>query len=559
MSSKLRYDLKEERLSYAGQADTTEFPNERIWEFNHAHRDVLKNYDLTLVAGSQTELHNQTNKNSNLGALRNRQLRQSIILSAALSSVAVALHGRAAIHNYSEDQITKELREKLKRANDRTSAQVMADVLQTTTDSLPDSETVLIESAITEGARMKPGKELGANPTIPVGAVFGKEDHRSHYGLSMPRNVTQLSMGSDVVEGTTKSVYGLHSSLTTLFVTESGIKRHLPDIYVQRWAGGAYFDEFNPREASLLEAAEIIAKAYGHESIDKLAAFFLDRPRHVPAMDALNKAGVATPFDKDGDMLPALILGMEGLNFPDGRQLNSMIGEIGGSAEWAIAALPLVWRGGQALGMLTSQSSLTRSDLSAEMRWKERFHYTEDEYMLIQDARFERKPWFTIDDIVEDPMAGGISAFGAITDNLYLPFLKGVQINEDSGRIVVNTLVINSLGEMQGWMLEFECKSSVSKTRELMASPKMTVKDFDGSELEKAIGGMLNNPRERERFRIFFNNEYYPALIPVRDKLVLLNRVLGALIERGAMRQIDREIVDATVRLAPEWFANSEG
>lgn len=558
MSSKLRYDLKDERLSYTGPMERTDFSSERIWEFNHSHRVIFNNYDITLVSGTELCLHEQTNENSNLGALRNRQLRHSIILSAALSSMAVALHGRGAINNYPEDQITKELREKLKRANDRTAAQIMGDVLQTTTDDLPFSETVLIESAITEGARIKPGKELGANPTIPVGAVFGKEEHRTNYGLTMPRSVTQLSMGSDVVEGTTKSVYGLHSSMTTLFVTESGVKRHLPDIYVQSWASGAYFDEFNPREASLLDAAEIIRKSYGYDSVDKLAAFFLDRPRHGPAMDTLNKAGVATPYDKDGDMLPALVLGMDGLTFPNGRQLNSMIGEIGGSAEWAISALPLTWRGGQALGMLTSQSSLTRSDLSAEGRWRERFHYTEDEYMLIQDARFERKPWFTIYDIVDDPMAGGIAAFGAITDNFYLPFLKGVQIDEDSKRIKVNTLVINSLGEIQGWLLEFECRTSTEKTRQLMASPKKGLKDLTGSKLEKKIGQMLENEREREQFRLFFNNEYYTALIPVRDKQVLLNRVLGGLIERGAMKQVDRDIVDATVRLAPEWFANSE-
>ena len=235
-----------------------------------------------------------------------------------------------------------------------------------------------------------------------------------------------------------------------------------------------------------------------------------------------------------------------------------MIGEIGGSAEWAISALPIAWRGGQALGMLTSQSSLTRSDLSAEGRWKERFHYTEDEYMLIQDARFERKPWFTINDIVSDPMAGGIAAFGAITDNLYLPFLEGVKIDEESGRIKVNTLVINSLGEIQGALLEFECNSSTEKTRELMDSPKSALRNLEGRKLEKEIGEMLDDERQRERFRLFFNNEYYPALIPVRDKQVLLNRVLGGLIERGAMKQIDREIVDATVRLVPEWFTNSD-
>ena len=125
-------------------------------------------------------------------------------------------------------------------------------------------------------------------------------------------------------------------------------------------------------------------------------------------MKQLNEMGVATPFDKDGDLFPSLVLGLDDLKFPDGRPLNSMVGEIGGSAEWAVGVLPLVWRGGQALGMLTSQSSLTRKDLSPEELWNERFHYTEEELMLIQDARFEQKPYFTINDIMERPFAGGV-------------------------------------------------------------------------------------------------------------------------------------------------------
>ncbi|GAH99737.1 unnamed protein product, partial [marine sediment metagenome] len=62
----------------------------------------------------------------------------------------------------------------------------------------------------------------------------------------------------------------------------------------------------------------------------------------------------ATPFDEDGDLFPALVMGLDGLSFPDGRGLHSMIGEIGGSAEWTVGALPLVWRGGQGLGMIMS-------------------------------------------------------------------------------------------------------------------------------------------------------------------------------------------------------------
>jgi hypothetical protein len=558
MKNNLRFNIADRRLSYRGNQHVLRFDQDRIVEFNHRHKAVLSNYDIALTSCDIITLCDQVNYRSNFGALRNRKLRQSVILSAALSAVAVALHGRGSLSCVPKNQVTPELTDNLKRANDRTAAQIMAEVLQTTTETLPMGEEVLIESTITEGVRAKPGIEVGGNPTIAVGAVFGKEEHQAQYGLRMPPNVTLLSMGNDVIEGTTKSVKGIHSSLTALFVIESNMKRHLPDVYIQRWMGGAYFQEFNPREVSLAEAAEIIAGAYGLSDVKEMSAYFLDRPRHYPAMDSLNAAGIATPYDKDGDLLPAVILGLEGLFFPDGRGLTSMIGEIGGSAEWAVGVLPLVWRGGQALGMLTSQSSLTRKDLSPEELWKQRFHFTEEEFMLIQDARFERKPYFTVGDIIDDPFAGGISAFGAITDNYFIPFMEGVKADFENHRISVSVLMVNSLGIIDCWQMSFSCNRSLQHTAKLMTSPKAELEHLSENELMSAVGNMLNDEQMRRRFRIFFNNEYYPALIPVRDKVVLLHKAVEGLIKRGALNEKDREIIRTTERLADNWFVLSD-
>jgi hypothetical protein len=551
-------NIADQRLSYQGRYEELVFDQDRILEFNHRHKSVLTNYDFSLESCRIMNLCDRGNNKSNLGVLRNRKVRQSVVLSAALSAVAVGLHGRAGLDKFPKEQHSEDLINSLQRANDRTAAQIMSEVLQTTTEALPMGEEVLIESAITEGVRVKPGKEAGGNPTIAVGAVFGKEEHRAIYGLDMPRNVTLLSMGNDVIDGTGKSIKGLHSSLTALFITESNLKRHLPDIYVQRWMSGRYFSKFNPREVDLLDAAKVIAGSYGLSGINKLSAFFLDRPRHYPAMDILNGAGVSTPFDKDGDLMPAVVLGMDDLRFPDERGLYSMIGEIGGSAEWAVGVLPLVWRGGQALGMLTSQSALTRKDLNPEEKWKERFHFTEEEFMLIQDARFERKPYFTIWDILDDPFAGGISAFGAITDNYYLPFMNGVTANPENNQIDVNVLVVNSLGMVECWLMSFKCNRNLEHSIRLMISPKEELERLSGPELEKAIGKMLEDEDSSRRFRIFFNNEYYPALIPVQNKIVLLHNAVDSLISRGALKECDREIITVTERLAKGWFIESD-
>ena len=89
-------------------------------------------------------------------------------------------------------------------------------------------------------------------------------------------------------------------------------------------------------------------------------------------------------------------------------------------------------------------------------------------------------------------------------------------------------------------------------------SPKEYIEDLSGDKLDKAIGKMLDDEHLAKRFWIFFTNEYYPAIIPVRDKMVLLHKAVETLIERGALNDKDREIVAATERLASNWFINSD-
>ena len=363
MSNPLRQDIAKTRLTYTGRHEPIRLGKDKVATFNQRHKEVLDFFGLELSKGAVFVIEDRVNGLSNLGVFRSKQLRQGVILAAALPAIAVAIDGFGALGTVPKDVQTKALINRFKRHNDRTAAQVMSEVLQITTENLELGEEVVIESAVTEGVRIKPGLEAGGNPTIPVGALYGKDQHCSRYGRGVGKEVSMLSMGSDVIEGTGKSVKGVHSSLTSLFVTESGFKRHLPDIYVERWMAGVPFPEFNPRDTNVHEEARIIADAYGMKDFSEMTAYFLDRPRHHPAMDELNSIGVATPYDQDGDLFPAVVMGLDGLRFPDGRGLSSMIGEIGGSAEWAVGTIPLVWRGGQGMGMLAIQSSLTRKDL----------------------------------------------------------------------------------------------------------------------------------------------------------------------------------------------------
>jgi fructose-1,6-bisphosphatase/sedoheptulose 1,7-bisphosphatase-like protein len=530
---------------------------DKVSTFNLRHKEVLGFYGLELAAGTVFIIEDSVNGRSNLGVFRSKQLRQGVVLAAALPAAAVVIDGYGSLTKVPQEEQSKALVNRLKRYNDRTAAQIMGEVLQITTETFDVGEEVIIESAITEGVRVKPGVEAGGNPTISVGALFGKEEHCSRYGRGLSEEVTRLSMGSDVIDGTSKSVKGIHSSLTALFITESGFKRHLPDIYVERWMAGAMFPEFNPRDTNLREETQIIADACGVKDLSEMTAFFLDRPRHHPAMDELNSMGVATPYDKDGDLYPAVVMGLEGIRCPDGRGFQSMIGEIGGSAEWVVGALPLVWRGGQSLGMLTSQSSLTRKDLSPQELWDERFHYTEEELILLQDARFEQKPFFTLNDLMERPFAGGVSAFCSISDNYFLPPMEGVKIDHDRGLISTNTLMVNSLGNIEHWHLTFRCVEGIETTTREMKTPKSRLSGLEKSQIDREVGAILDHPRSRFRLRQFFVNEYYPAIIHTDGKMVVLEKTVDSLIARGVLSEYDRAIVKAIVEHAPEWFASS--
>lgn len=553
MQRRLRWDIAQGNLTYQGRHEARPLDENERQGFNHRHRRVLGFYRLELRAGTRFLLEERVNGRSNLGVFRNRQLREAVLLAAALPAAAVVADGFASLR----ERAGKELLTRLKRHNDRTAAQVMSEVLQLTAESFPVGEEVVIQSAVTEGVRAKPGVEPGGNPTVPVGALFGKEEHCRLYGHGLTDEVTRLSMGSDVIDGTTKSVLGAHSALTGLFVTETNFKRHLPDVYVERWMAGVPFAPFNPRDVGLEEGARWMARAQGRR-LEELTAYFLDRPRHLPAMDRLNAMGVATPHDVDGDLFPAVILGLEGLCCPDGRGFGSMMGEIGGSAEWAVGALPLLWRGGESVGLLTSQSALTRAGASPERLWSERFAFTEEELILLSDARFEQKPFFTMRDLAEAPLAGGVAAFCAISDNLFLPLLRGAKVDRERELVTTHTLAVNSLGQVEHWELRFACVEGLAATLARLRSPKQAlVEGGAAGSLLARVRAMLGDEVHRFRLRTFFVNEYYPAIIHVNGKMAVLERTVEALIQRGALSEHDRAIVRAVLEAEPGWFMSA--
>jgi hypothetical protein len=156
---------------------------------------------------------------------------------------------------------------------------------------------------------------------------------------------------------------------------------------------------------------------------------------------------------------------------------------------------------------------------------------------------------------MERPYAGGVSAFCAISDNYFLPPLEGVKIDPNKNLISTNTLMVNSLGNIEHWRLTFKCVEGLETTAKKMESPKSKLRGLDKDDIYKAIKSMVDEPVNRFRLKQFFVNEYYPAIIHTDGKMVVLEKSVEGLINRGALSEYDREIVRAVVKGVPEWFA----
>ena len=158
---------------------------------------------------------------------------------------------------------------------------------------------------------------------------------------------------------------------------------------------------------------------------------------------------------------------------------------------------------------------------------------------------------------MEKPFAGGVSAFCSISDNYYLPQLSGVTIDKEKGLFTTNTLVINSLGNVEIWRMTFQCTQGFDYTAQRMNSPKMSLRVSEVDKIESAVKEMADDEIKRLRLKQFVVNEYYSAIIYTSGKMAVLENTIEALIKREVLSEHDRDIVRAVVKAVPEWFTSS--
>jgi hypothetical protein len=104
--------------------------NEKVSTFNLRHQEVMDFYGLELAKGTVFIIEDRVSGLSNLGVFRSKQLRQGVILAAALPAAAVGIDGFGSLQDLPKEEQTKSMVNRLKRRNDRNAAQVMGEVLQ---------------------------------------------------------------------------------------------------------------------------------------------------------------------------------------------------------------------------------------------------------------------------------------------------------------------------------------------------------------------------------------------------------------------------------------------
>jgi len=173
MINPLRYNVADARLTFNSRHEPIPMSKDKVSTFTLRHQEVLSFYGLELADGTVFMVDDRGNGCSNLGVFRSKQLRQAVILAAALPAVAVVIDGFGALNKLPKEQQTQPIIERLKRRNDRTAAQVMSEVLQLTTETFDVGEDVIIESGITEGVRQNPVLKQEVTPPFR-GSAFWK-------------------------------------------------------------------------------------------------------------------------------------------------------------------------------------------------------------------------------------------------------------------------------------------------------------------------------------------------------------------------------------------------
>lgn len=174
-------------------------------------------------------------------------------------------------------------------------------------------------------------------PELYNGEEFGDSNAKGAFDIAV-----------DPVEGTSYLAKGITNAMAVLAVAPRGSMFDVgPVFYMEKFAAPpaakGKIDPAAPTEEKLKDLAKALGK-----SVSDLNIYVLEKPRHKPLTEAINKAGARVALYPAGDVAGALLA-----NIPDSG-IDALMGT-GGTPEGVISACAARALGGEFLGRLNPQ------------------------------------------------------------------------------------------------------------------------------------------------------------------------------------------------------------
>ena len=179
---------------------------------------------------------------------------------------------------------------------------------------------------------------LHISGTVVIGEGEMDEAPMLYIGENVGAGGPEMDIAVDPLEGTNLTAKGMSGAIAVLAMAEKGGLLHAPDMYMMKLAVGPKAAGKIHLDAPIIENLKIVASSLGR-SVEDLTVVALDRPRHEGIIAEVRKAGARIHLITDGDVSPALSVGIEGTG------IHMLIGS-GGAPEGVIGAAALKCLGG---------------------------------------------------------------------------------------------------------------------------------------------------------------------------------------------------------------------
>ncbi|MCH4166298.1 MAG: class II fructose-bisphosphatase [Megasphaera sp.] len=200
-------------------------------------------------------------------------------------------------------------------------------------------------------------KSVPIDGTVVIGEGEMDEAPMLYIGEHVGAGGTPVDIAVDPLEGTNLTAKGQDGSIAVMAIAGQGDLLHAPDMYMDKLCVGPRAKGCIDLNESVTENLRRIAEAM-ERGIDDLTVVILDRERHQDLMKECRNAGARIKLITDGDVSPAVDIGIEGSG------VHVLMG-IGGAPEGVLAAAALKCLGGDMQARLVPYTEEERKRCAA--------------------------------------------------------------------------------------------------------------------------------------------------------------------------------------------------